>query len=380
MTLAIMQAELPPGGVEAPEPAENWRSLRWRLRDMSGRILAGTAYKRVAKCGQKLVGPQATVCKGPGGAYVAGVETCGSVWACPSCAAKISEGRRLEVRECLDGHVKAGGDVFMALFTIPHKAMESCLELREAQAAAWRKMIAGAPWQRAKERYGIVGNIRALEVTHGANGYHPHIHALFFTRALSEVEEAELRIWLGDRWATIIERMTGKAVNLAKGFGFQRACSVVEAGDYVAKWGTDSEIAKASSKMSRKGGRSPWQLLADAIDGDHRARMIFREYAVSMKGARHLTWSRGLRDLYVKTPELDDIELAKQDAPFHGDEQVIAFRRFVYFKLIRAGVMPDVLSAAETAGRSGVLSLLRARGLALPEATFYERHPQSYPG
>lgn len=377
MTLATMQAELPPLGDETPEPAENRRSFRWRLRDMAGRALPGS---RTAKCCQRPVGPQAIVCKGNAGAYVAGVETCGSVWACPICAAKISEGRRRDVRECLEKHVSGGGDVFMSLFTVPHEAHETCRALRRAVAKAWGKMIAGEPWKRAKARFGITGTIRALEVTHGNHGWHPHIHALVFTRALSEVEEADLRLWLGDRWATIIERMTGKAVNLAKGFGFHRAASISEAGDYVAKWGTDSEIAKASSKVSRKGGRSPWQLLADALDGDHRARMIFREYALAMKNARHLTWSRGLREKYIGTPELDDIELAKMDAPFSGDEQVIAFRRAVYFRLIRSGVMPEVLSAAETAGYAGVLQLLRARGLAIPEAAFHVREPDSPPG
>lgn len=350
---------------------------------MAGRICRN---ERVAKCGQRLNGPQAIVCIGDAGAYVAGVVTCGSVWMCPVCAAKIAEGRRRDVAECLTAHVwnglysdietrdvRGGGDVFMSLMTMPHHARESCAEVKGDVRECWRRMIAGRAWKEARERYGIEGYIRALETTHGANGWHPHIHALFLTRALSEVEEAEFRIWLGERWAAVVERVTGKAVNLAKGFGFERALSISAAGDYVAKWGVDSEISKAAHKVSRKGGRSPWQLLADARDGDHRARMLFAEYATAFKGTRHLTWSVGLRDLYLETPELDDIQLAKQDAPFQGDQQVMVFRRAVWFNIVRAGVIPDVLEAAEAGGRAGILKYLRSVGLALPDDAFVHR-------
>ncbi len=310
---------------------------------------------------------------GDNGGYVAGVETCGSVWVCPVCAAKISEGRRKDVAECLDAHVMTAGNVFMGLFTIPHHYEESCAALRDTVSGAWSKFIAGKAWKDARRRFGITGYIRALEVTHGKNGWHPHIHTLFLTRHLASFEVELLRIWLAERWATIVKRISGKTVNVNAGFGFQKACSISAAGDYVAKWGVDSEIAKAGQKVSRKGGRSPWQLLADAQDGDHAARMAFREYGLAMKGARHLTWSNGLRALYLETPEKDDFELAKMDAPFKGDEVVGVLRRHHWFKVYSMGLVPDVISAAEQSGWSGVLQLLRAHKLALPEGAIYVR-------
>jgi hypothetical protein len=364
------------------------RSFRWRLRDMSGRIMAGANEgkgERVGKCGHRLHGPQAIICVGQAGAYVGGVETCGSVWMCPVCAAKIAEGRRKDLAAVLDAHMagvafigpmqpgKSPSDVFMALFTIPHRYEESCAALKGFVAGAWRRMIQGKAWKSARVRWDVVGYIRALELTHGANGWHPHIHALFMTRVLTPNEFAEMRVFLGERWAAIVLKMTGKAVNLAKGFGFERACSIQAAGDYVAKWGVDSEIAKAHVKVSRKGGRSPWQLLADASEGDHRARMVFREYASAMKGARHLTWARGLRELYLIEPEKTDEELARMDAPFNGDAQIIEFRRGIWFEIRKAGHLPEILSAAEDAGKPGILKFLRGVGLALPEAEHDDR-------
>jgi hypothetical protein len=359
---------LPPEYSYAPpveeKVAEDRRSLRWRLQAMAGRILESEG-QRVYVCCRRTTGTHATVCKGQNGAYVAGVQTCGSVWACPVCAAKITEGRRLEVRQAIDGHFPVG-DIFMGTFTMPHIFTETCADLKGVVALSWRKMLAGEPWKRTKRHFGIVGTIRALELTHGNNGWHPHIHALFFTKVLDESAEIELRLWLGERWARIIERVAKKMgfkdpkiVNIEKGFTFLRAASAGAAGDYVAKWGTDAEIAKASSKVSRKGGRSPWQLLADALEGDHRARMLFREYGIAMFGARHLTWSKGLRALYVSEPEKTDEELANLDKPFNGDEEVISFSRERFAELVRANVMPAILAAAESAGYAGVIQFLR---------------------
>jgi len=364
-TLANMQTDFHPPAIPAePEAAPSPRSRRFALRSMAGRILSAT-NERVRKCGHKLVGSEALICIGNGGAYVSGVETCGSVWACPVCAAKIAEGRRADVAQCLDGHVMAGGDVYMSLFTIPHVYSEGCRALRTDIAKAWTSFIQGKAWTKARKRFGIIGYIRALEVTHGGNGWHPHLHCLFLTNRLDQGAQDAMRVWVGERWAGIVERMMGKAVNLAKGFGFQRACNLSAAGDYVVKGNVDSELTKANHKLSKKGGRSPFQLLACAEDGDHLARMLFREYALAFKGARHVTWSLGLRDLYIPERELTDEELAAQLMPNSGDFQVMALHRFTWSKIVRAKLIPELLTAAEQAGRSGIFEFLRGRGLAL---------------
>jgi len=333
------------------------RHLRYSLKNVAARLLP---KERVSKCGHSLIASNATVCLGDNGAYIAGVETCGSIWVCPVCAAKIAEGRRKEVAQCLDAHVRAGGEVYMGLFTIPHQSLESCESLKHFVARSWQKLLAGEPWLRAKRRFRIVGYIRALEITFGNNGWHPHIHALFLTQHLSDDERACFKFWLGKRWATVVERITGKQVNLAVGYNLQKACAVSLAGDYVAKWGVDSEISKAHLKTSKKGGRSPWQLLVNAGNGDKAAEIAFREYARVMKGARHLTWSRNLRSLYIITPELSDDELAKSEMPYNGDRILGTIHRSTWNILCKKQLLPVLLYAAETDGWIGVDRLLRS--------------------
>ena len=46
-------------------------------------------------------------------AHYGNLMTCGSVWHCPVCAAKITERRRIEIQQAVDSHLSSGG--FVAL-------------------------------------------------------------------------------------------------------------------------------------------------------------------------------------------------------------------------------------------------------------------------
>lgn len=315
----------------------------------------------------------AGIVAGDHGAYVAGVETCGSVWSCTVCAGKIAEGRRKEVNLILSAHDRLGGHVFMCAFTIPHLYSESCHALRRIVAGTWQKMMAGKAWKKAQVRFGVVGFIRALEVTHGKNGWHPHLHVLMFTKSLTPYQQFALRLWLRDRWISILKRTTNKNASTRFAMDFRQAEGLRNAGDYVCKWGVDSEITKANVKFSKKGGRSPWQILSDAHDGDHASRMQFREYAYSFKGARQLTSSHGLKSFYNVRAEISDYDLAKSGVPHFGDVVIGTIRRGLWIKLSTKKLIPDLLSSAEADGWDGVLSFLQVQNLVAKE-TYDDKH------
>jgi hypothetical protein len=48
-----------------------------------------------------------------------GLQTCGSVWACPVCSAKIAERRRVEIMAAMAAHKAAGGWVNLLTLTAP---------------------------------------------------------------------------------------------------------------------------------------------------------------------------------------------------------------------------------------------------------------------
>lgn len=71
--------------------------------------------------------------------------------------------------------------------------------------------------------------------------------------------------------------------------------------DFGGDWDAAREMTGAASKLGRKGGRTPMQLLADfALDGDAEAGRLFQVYAAAFKGRRQLSWSSSLKKLYPR--------------------------------------------------------------------------------
>jgi hypothetical protein len=64
-----------------------------------------------------------------GGAFFGNVQVCSLLWLCPVCAAKISERRRLELREAIAAARERGLRVFMLTFTIPHHCRDQAKDL-----------------------------------------------------------------------------------------------------------------------------------------------------------------------------------------------------------------------------------------------------------
>ena len=74
--------------------------------------------------------------KSHGTASYGGLQTCGSVWTCPICAAKIAERRRLEIQAAMAQHRAQGGEVHLLTLTTPHTRFDVLDELLERQAKA----------------------------------------------------------------------------------------------------------------------------------------------------------------------------------------------------------------------------------------------------
>jgi len=269
----------------------------------------------------------------------------------------------------LDAHYAAGGVAYMAAFTLPHKAFQGCAELREAVARSWGKVLNGAPWVRAKGRFGLVGTVRALEVTHGRNGWHPHLHVLFFLRRDDPKMAAAFGRFLFKRWSRMIARAGfGKCTRQV--WRFEKVRCPAQAGKYVVKWGAAGEIVYGTKKGGRTAGRSPFQILADLCDDEDQGRplnprdvALFREYAAAFKGARQLTWSRGLRELYAEDTEKTDAELAA--AEDDRARLVCTICKLGFEEIRDRDLECTLLEYVERHGWCGVIAFSAAYGVAL---------------
>lgn len=351
--------------VSPPDEARSGgRARRYSLRRAAGRVLPG---ERVAKCGGWVVGTNVTLHSVPGqGSHFGGLETCGSVWACPVCAAKVAAKRGEEVSRLLSAHYRAGGTARLMTLTIPHFAAQSAKELRWAVSTAWRKVKQGEPWKRAKLRHGYVGDVRALEVTHGANGWHPHIHALVLFEAGTPLDvQDSLGTWFFERWRRAIER-SGFGTCSRDAFKFDLVTAESGAAEYVAKWGAALELTQAATKQARRGGRNPFRILADYDEfGRVRDTRLFREYALSFKGARQLTWTRGLRDLYGLGPDQSDEVLAEDVSLPKTHEATVGFD--VWHMMAKAKLTASFLDEKDARGFRAAITLLGDHGIHVVE-------------
>jgi hypothetical protein len=323
-------------------------------------VAAGLAQGegRVCICGRRMApgGIGVEVRRAESGrAYFAGLIRCGSVHTCPVCAAQIARTRQLEVTTLLGRHLATGGTALFLTLTVPHDQGQPLRELRATVAAAWSKVLGGKGWQTLRARYGLIGWIRAHETTHGRAGFHPHLHVLLFCeRRVSEGEQAELHAALFGRWARAVTRAGLRAP--LPGLCPMKAIYSQNVADYLTKVSAVLELTRADGKGGRGGNRSPFQVLRDYAT-THRGAdaAIWREWAEGMKGARQLTFSKGLRERYAVEVTTDE-EIAT--AEVGGDPVVIlsaaAWKHICRVPMLRA----DVLRAAERGGAADVLELL----------------------
>lgn len=302
-------------------PGKMLRRVRWARRSKSAEFLRPLATEqasgwwkpvRPARCAWTIGRSVGIMHDGTRPAGYAGVERCSSIWACPHCSAVIRAGRAAEIEHAVKEHQKTAGEVLFFTGTVRHHRGDELGTTLDAVLVGWKKMLQSRGWARLKKVYGLSGYVRAIEVTHGTNSWHPHAHALLF---LDEPVPAEcwdeLRGLLFELWSDSVvkagaKRPTEKGLDLRRLDGDGRILSA-----YLAKvqdekkgrtstWGVGAEMSRSDVKRGRTGSVSPFELLDDDCSGyseDERGR-LWREYYGATKGRRAITWSRGLKKRY----------------------------------------------------------------------------------
>ena len=253
-----------------------------------------------------------------GTAAYAGLQTCGSVWSCPICAAKIAERRRVELQAAIATHKAQSGAVTLLTLTTPHQKTDKLSELLENQSKALARFWADRTVKEVFKDMGGIGHVRALEVTHGRkspsnNGWHPHYHCLMFCGSgvdLIRFDGPQMKDWqvkLYLRWAACCVKSGLGEPSYAHGLKLDDG---TKAGNYAAKWGLEDEMTKGHTKKALH-GETPFDFLrAYLADGsDRQAAALFAEFSETFKGKRQLSWSRGLKARFA-IEETSDEELS----------------------------------------------------------------------
>jgi hypothetical protein len=263
---------------------------RYRLKE----ALRPIQIRRPARCGKRRIAPSVQVQRASDQQTIglSGTVTCGSPWSCPTCACRIYTKRAADIRQAAENwagplELRGDGSVSMLTLTVRHGVANDLGESRRTLTKGWRRLFQGRAGQQLRRALGIKHHVRALEVTHGANGWHPHLHVMIFH---SKCPEPGSLAFLQERWMQVIASIAPHATpDLLHGADLRPSHRT----DYVAKLGL--EVASILAKRGKKGSRSPWQIADDARHGDVDARRLWVDYTEAMHGARQLTWSRNAR-------------------------------------------------------------------------------------
>lgn len=349
------------------------RTVRQALRGLL-RQSGVSVLDRVAKCGMPIGSSAVVVTRGPdGSAHLSGLETCASIWSCPVCAAKIRNHRAEEVAKGLANHIAAGGGALLVTLTLPHAAGDKLAKTVKLVSDGFRSVNAGRAYADDRAAFGILGHIRAFEITHGANGWHPHLHVVVCLDRRATVDgAAALQSRWQARWDRWLRRMGWRASVDKIGVRVDRVRRDAAAvGAYVAKLqegekldrSVGNEIARADLKSGREGSRVPFEILADfGSDGLADDLDLWHEYQLATKGRSAIRWSKGLRKLLLPVDqELTDEEIAELEV----GGVAIAWLTPALFRKIAGRPYGEscLYVAAEQGGIAGIARFVRAMGL-----------------
>lgn len=353
--------------------------LRYRLRQI-------TNLSRVKDCGHVTImkgnsGPalRLGVTKSGRVAGLSGLAHCGSVWACPACSAKIATRRAEELADVMRHALEQGCSASMASLTMKHNKGHTLADCWSAVSYAWAAVTSGKQWTEDQAMAGLVGWVKAVEVTQGKNGWHVHLHVLMIWRGQIGLDAAEAvseRMWA--RWSRALRRFKPKN-GKAGGFdslrkdsrghdvGLDVRLASLEPGldntglhQYFVK--LSHEITGGHGKIAKGSGRTPFQLLTDALDtglADDLER--WWEWERASRGRRQIAWSKDLREWAKLGREQSDEEIAEEELP---GEDVLLIEPDAWWQLRREpDKVCELLEAAERAGFPGASGLLDRWGL-----------------
>jgi hypothetical protein len=312
------------------------------------------------------LGGDVAITNNAGVCHYSGLASCGSIWACPVCAAKIRNTRAEEISAAAARWDRAGNSVYMVTLTAPHDLGMKLAALLPVIADGFRSVISGRAWLRVKARAHVVGTIRSVEITHGQNGWHPHLHVLVFIEGDPGADGlAALDLHVRSRWEAFITRAGYRTPDQAHGVVIERCSSAKEAGAYIAKTqdgkAPGNELARGDLKTGRDGHRTPFEIL-DSFrwTGNLADLALWHEYERASRGHQAITWSKGLRKL-LAAPARTDEELAAEEV---GGDIVTLIEASAWRAITVVPGLPGyLLDEAERGGASAVRAVLAGYGI-----------------
>jgi len=258
-----------------------------------------------------------------------------------------------------------GLSVGMVTLTMRHNRTQQLAFLWDALAKAWQRVVSGKGWTSDKTRAGYEGYLRAVEITHGSNGWHVHIHALVFIERPEQLENLASGMWR--RWSSgLVNAGLEDPLRIGQDWHLVEGPADDELSKYLAKSVDNGEsigmeLTSTQTKHARTnfGTRPWWSLLADVVElGDADALRLWHEWEQASRGRRQLTWSQGLRKQLGLNAEQDDESIASEETGTNADDLLYLSKSDWYDVVKQPQLIPQILRVTERKGLQGLRLLL----------------------
>lgn len=238
-------------------------------------------------------------------ASLSGVQTCGSIWACPVCAKRIATQRGKEISQAIDWMTECGNVAIMVSNTARHTANDSLAGFKKKFKKAHRRFVQSRRWRVLKAQFGIQHSIKAVEGTWGIeNGWHYHQHAILFLSAdaLAAAGDDAFKEWIESARALWLSCLEKEGLDGIGEIAFDVQAEHDVKKSYLAKLGLEDETAKLDYELSAghnktSGGAKIWQILEKSWQGDTLASKLYIEWVEAMSGDQWIVFSDGLKEL-----------------------------------------------------------------------------------
>lgn len=265
----------------------------------------------------------------------------------------------------------------MVTLTIRHHEGQSLKDCWDAVANGWNAVTSGKQWVTDSARYGLVGWVKVVEVTKGASGWHVHVHALLVWD--NKVKRSSMR-WVANRmhrrWTRRVQKRGFDSWREKGGLNVRLATLKPGKGsglhEYFVKLA--HEITGGQAKLAKGAGRTPFQLLTDALaSGEVTDARAWQEWERGSLGRRQIAWSKGLRDWANLGQEQTDEEIAAEE--LQGEPAVALMPEGWHWLRDRPLAVCELHEYSERGGFPAAMRLLDSWGVAYMEMTLTPKPP-----
>lgn len=316
---------------------------------------------RIQFCGYAVTANANTpvnLCKNSnGGFFFNGIANCGGYWRCPVCALKISENKKELLNGLITAHQEKGLSIGFLTLTVRHSRVDTLKKSLDKIGNNYRSFQNQRFFSRDKSEIGFMGQVKTLEITFSKeNGWHPHLHLLFFYDHSDKKRIEEFQ-----------KKFISKWYNYKDNDGLLKAQNqkilTNDLSDYLAKYDITSEMTKGQIKGSK--GLTPFTALAKIACGDfenyEEKRLLYGVYSCYVEqtqGKHFVHISNSLRAEYAEYLEqydkTDDEIVNETDI----DEILLKISLPIWKKICKNDLQPLVLNKCKQNGLEGVYNLL----------------------